>query len=183
MDERNDLATEFDDSSSLAANKINMNRNINESMTTDEAQDAKSELPILEIKRSMGEISSKRISELTSSATDFVFSNSNPNINATSYRVIPGTGSSGFYSPSTAEARIKDAAAKDSNLSNTAKLIRKQQEELGSSSLGSITGGIRVLPSPKLFNKSSQCITILYLFCTILNSCCIVCSALCSLKF
>ncbi|RNA26722.1 hypothetical protein BpHYR1_003824 [Brachionus plicatilis] len=135
VDEHGESAHGLGESSSLAANKINPSTNLNESSTSDEAQDAKSELPILEIKHSMGDISPKRISELTSSATDFVFSNSNPNINATSYRVIPG---SGFYSPSTAEARVKDAAAKDSNLSTTAKLVRKQQEQLGSSSLGNI---------------------------------------------
>ena len=122
--------------------------------------DNKSELPILEIKSSAGDIGTKKANELTNSATDFVFSNSNPNINATSYRVIPGT-SSGVYSPSTAEARANDAAAKDANLSNTAKLIRKQHDELGSSSLGSVQGGIKVLPSPKPFKKL---VNVLFLF-------------------
>ena len=84
-------------------------------------------------------------------------SESNPNKNPPSNQIITSSG----YSPSTAEARFKDAAAKDSNLSNKAKLVRKQQDELGSSSLGSITGGIRVLPSPKLLSKYPQCIIIL----------------------
>ncbi|CAF0904317.1 unnamed protein product [Brachionus calyciflorus] len=144
---------QFGEASSLAANKVGQQSSVSLSSSSSSEAALNNELPVLELKTS-GEISPKRASELTSSATDFV--NSNSNINATSYRVIPGMSSSGLYSPSTAEARANDAAAKDANISHASKLIRKQQDELGSSSLGSVTGGIKVLPSPKPFLKISQ---------------------------
>lgn len=49
-----------------------------------------------------------------------------------------------IYSPSTAEARRNDAAAPHSNLSYIAK---KQQQQNTNNNLGSVIGGIKVLPT------------------------------------